>query len=168
MTARRFDLWFTGVLLLLSVAYLVRMQSYPDGAGRVPAFVAVVAIAALGLQLVISLLRPGAGDRSTEVEPDEHDAGGSQEQDSYDTLIALHGERRTRFLSIAIFTVVFYVGVLAVGFVLTSAVLVGALMLFRRERPGVVLACSATVAASSYALIVALLGLPVLSGFLIP
>lgn len=180
MNARRFDLSFTVLLLLGSLAYLARMLTYPGGAGRVPSVVSAVAVGALILQLVLITLRHDAAvERETlgepvlipgaaVEEPEEHGSPVVEEQDSYETLVALRGERRVKFISIAAFTIAFYFGVLLVGFVITSTVLVSGILVLCRERWPIVLAGGATGLVVSYGMMVWLLDLPAVSGVLFP
>jgi hypothetical protein len=90
------------------------------------------------------------------------------EQDSYENLIALRGVRRRRFLAIAAFSVAFYVGYLLVGFVVTTGVLMAAILVAARERPHVVVIGALVGAGAAYALVVSLLGIPAMSGYLVP
>lgn len=90
------------------------------------------------------------------------------EQDSYENLIVLRGVRRRRFLAIALFSVLFYVGYLLVGFVVTTGVLMAAILVAARERPHVVVIGGLVGAGAAYALVVSLLGIPALSGYLVP
>lgn len=207
MTARRFDLLVTCVLLAFATWYGLRMLAYPAGAGVVPAIAAGIMVVALLVQLLLSLRKPaepaepGAhGVAAGRTGPGEHGAtavgapphaavphaaDGSPElddltavrhaveeqeleQDSYETLIALRGVRRRRFLAITLFSAAFYVGFLLVGFVVTTGVLMAAILLFARERAHVVVIGGLVAAGSAYALVVSLLGIPPLSGYLVP
>ena len=90
------------------------------------------------------------------------------ERDSYETLIALSGVRRRRFLAITLFSGLFYVGFILVGFVVTTGVLITAILFAARERPHVALLGGAIGAAAAYGLVVLLIGIPAMSGYLIP
>ena len=90
------------------------------------------------------------------------------EQDSYENLIALRGVRRRRFIAIAAFSVAFYVGYILVGFVVTTGVLMAAILVAARERPHVVVIGALVGAGAAYALVVSLLNIPAMSGYLVP
>ena len=90
------------------------------------------------------------------------------EQDSYENLIALRGVRRRRFVAIAAFSVAFYVGYILVGFVVTTGVLMAAILVAARERPYVVVIGALAGAGAAYALVVSLLNIPAMSGYLVP
>lgn len=193
MTAGAFDRVVTLALLAFGLWYLLTMLSYPEGAGRIPAIVATVMIAALVLQLVLSF-RGAASDEgardataSTPSTPTPTssaqpavDAGGSVdprpdvvrppdiEPDSYDTLIRLSGVRRRLFLGIAVWTLLFYVGALAVGFVATFAVLFAGLLLYVRETPFLAVAAGLVSGLAMYGFVTVFLELPAFTGFLLP
>lgn len=178
MNELRFDRILTVVLLAFSTWYAVTMFLYPANAGRVPGIVALVAIGALIVQLALSfrpskpttataespvLATPGSGEGATatgslpivqEVEPD-----------TYDNLLALRGPRLRRFLVISGFILAYYVGALLVGWVISTTVLLPAVLLLSGERVRVVVIAGVASAIGSYLLVVQLLGLPLLDGF---
>lgn len=182
MSENRFQIGLSAVLLVGTVWYAVEMASYPSNAGRVPLIVALVAIGALGVQLVaqVRALRapepapvaavPQAGDVATNDRTLEEVEALAQEveeaTEGYDALLALDRLRRNRFIAISIFSILFYFGALAVGFVLTTGVLITAFLLVARERLFTALAAGVLSAASVYALVVLVLELPALDGYL--
>lgn len=186
MNERRFDLLLTLALLGFGVWYGVRMYSYPANAGMVPAIVATVFVGALVVQAVLMGRRltaraeadggvaeeavataevSGSGRPGTEELPPR--ASNEPEPDTYETLIALKGVRRRRFLTIVAFTIAFYVGTMLVSFVLTAGVLITAILLVSREKLYVALTGGLVGALSAYGLVVGLLDLPPFEGYLI-
>lgn len=202
MTARRFDLLVTCLLLAFGIWYGLEMLGYPDRAGVVPAIAAGIMVAALLVQLLLSLRKPRTPPEPQQASPDGPGVGhgatalGARpssaghhrvhvpsadltevrhaveekelEQDSYESLIVLRGVRRRRFLAITLFSVLFYVGYLLVGFVVTTGVLMAAILVAARERPHVVVIGGLVGAGAAYALVVSLLGIPAMSGYLVP
>lgn len=65
------------------------------------------------------------------------------------------------------FSAAFYLGFLLVGFVVTTAVLITAIMLFSRERVWAALLGGVVGAAASYGLVVGVMNLPPVSGMLV-
>ncbi len=199
MSARSFERLVTLVLLAFATAYLVKMLSYPEGAGQIPAIVAAVMIATLLVQLAASFRSGGGGDDapadpaasaapSSAAPSGAGSVGAAREQDAvaasvvaspedvsppdiepdtYETLIRLRGNRRRLFLAIAVWTLLFYVGALAVGFVATFAVLFAALLLYVRERLVIALAAGALSGVLMYAFVTVFLELPGFDGFLL-
>lgn len=188
MNAHRFDLLVAWVLLLIACGYGLQMLSYSNNAGRVPAICAAVMAGALVVQLAMShrhrttggkagraatesaAVGPTVGEDST-----DYVAGANQlaaryepEPDSYETLIALHGVRRRRFLSIALFSCLFYLGFALVGFVLTTGLLIAGILLAAREKIYVATTGGVVGAAVAYTLVVTLIGVEPLQGLLIP
>jgi hypothetical protein len=199
VSARSFERLVTLVLLAFATAYLVKMLSYPEGAGQIPAIVAAVMIAALLVQLAGSF-RSGEGGGDAPTAPaasaapspaapagagpggaasEQHAVASSVapsadeptppeiEPDTYETLIRLHGQRRRLFLAIAVWTMLFYVGALAVGFVATFAVLFAALLIYVRERLVVALVAGALSGVLMYAFVTVFLELPGFDGLLL-
>lgn len=169
MSERTFERLVTVVLLGLGLWYLGEMLSYGD-AGRIPAIVAAVMVAAALVQLLLSFRRNVAGGAPDAAEEPLPGAGGAPavlEPDSYDTLIRLQGRRRRQFLTIALWAVLFYVGSLAVGFVITFTVLFAALLLVVRERLWLTAVVAVVTAASVYAFVTVFLDLPAFRGFLL-
>jgi hypothetical protein len=199
VSARSFERLVTLVLLAFATAYLVKMLTYPEGAGQIPAIVAAVMIAALLVQLAASF-RSGEGGDAAPAAPaasaapspaapsgagrggaasEQHAVASSVaasaeevsppeiEPDTYETLIRLRGQRRRLFLAIAVWTLLFYVGALAVGFVATFAVLFAALLIYVRERLVVALVVGALSGVLMYAFVTVFLGLPGFDGFLL-
>lgn len=175
---RRFDIILTVVLLGAGVWYGLTMLSYPSSAGRVPAFVAAIMVGAAVVQVVIQLLhlrrRPTAAPADAAAaapSSGEEDAAPRAAQepeiDSYESLIALGAGRRGKFLAIVAFSAAFYVGFLLVGFVLTTAALITAIMLFSRERVWAALLGGVIGGAAAYALVVGVMNLPPVSGMLV-
>lgn len=181
MTENRMQLGLSAVLFAGTVWYAVYMASYPSNAGRVPLIVAVVMGAALVVQMV--------GQLRTRCVPDEEpDAVPAQQQAAKDTddllataeqraheveeaasgfnaLLALDNVRRTRLIAIVAFSVLFYVGALMAGFVVTTGVLITAFMLIARERAWLSVLTGVLCSAAVYALVVVVLGLPALDGY---
>lgn len=180
MSERGFQLALSVALLLGTVWYTVQMASYPANAGRVPAIVALVAAGALVMQIVgqvRDLRRPEPAPTTTEAIsdlPDDDPLARAEEQahkvdnatSGYDTLIALDRVRRRRFLEIVTFSVLFFVGALMIGFVLTTGILITLFLLQARERLITALIAGAVSAAAVYALVVLVIGLPPLDGYL--
>ncbi|WP_116947632.1 hypothetical protein [Jiangella endophytica] len=188
MNERRFELIVSWILLGFAVWYLVTMASYPDNAGRVPVITAAVAAAALVVQIVTLHVRrrkPAEGeahlphlaeavldraDARTEGHDVQHphlaeELEDELEKDSYDTLIAIKGVRRTRFLAMAAFCVLFYAGILIAGFVVTTGVLIAAIMLSAKEKIHTALIGGLAGAAAAYGLVVSLMGLQPWTGY---
>lgn len=175
MDEHRFDVLLTVVLLAGGVWYGVRMLLYPSGAGRVPAFVAAIFVTATLVQLALLLLRRrrpapasvDAGGPATSADgPAEPRAEQEPEMDTFETLIALTPERRRKFVAIAAFSVLFYVGAMLVGFVITTAVLITAILLVARERAYVAVIGGVLGGAAAYALTVGIMNMPALDGIL--
>ena len=166
MTARRFDLLLTTVLLVIAGGYVLRMATYPNRAGLVPALVGLVMAGALVVQLLLQA-RGGQDSLPQDEEVEEPvDHAPALEPDTYETLIALRGERRSKFLTIAAFIVAFYALVLLAGFVVAATLTIPLLLLRLRERPHVVLLGALAAGGGSYLFVVRLLGLPVVEGYL--
>jgi hypothetical protein len=165
MTARRFDQLLTLGLLVLAVGYALRMAAYPDRAGLVPALVGLVMAVTLVVQLLL-LARGRHEGRREDVAEDGDGSPPDLEPDTYETLIALRGERRTKFLTIVGFIVIFYAVVLLAGFVVAVTLTIPLLLLRLRERPFVVVVGAVAAGAASYMFVVGLLGLPLVSGHL--
>lgn len=188
MNERRFELIVSYVLLAFAVWYLATMASYPDNAGRVPVITAAVAAAALVVQIVTLHLRrrkaaegepplphlAGAvldrADARTEGHDVQHPHLAEElevelEKDSYETLIAINGVRRRRFLAMAAFCVLFYAGILIAGFVVTTGVLIAAIMLSAKEKIYTALIAGVAGAAAAYGLVVSLMGLQPWTGY---
>ncbi|MER3390871.1 MAG: hypothetical protein RJQ01_12700 [Microcella sp.] len=184
MSELRFERILTALLLVGSVWYAIVMFSYPSNAGRIPGIVAIVASVTLLVQLLLSLRtrsrstpsdqddRPVEEQGRSPSRVDDADAQGASrpapvlEQDSYDTLIALRGARRRRFLIMAGYILVFYIGSLLVGFVVTTTVLLPVILLLAGEKVRVAVISAVVAAVGSYLLVVQLLGLPLLDGVL--
>jgi hypothetical protein len=183
MSERRFQLLFSAVLFAGTVWYAIVMGSYPSTAGRVPVIVAVVTGAALLLQMVgqlRALRAPAAAPEPepvsvlTAVLPDDDPLATAEERvqevdnalSGYDTLLRLDPIRRNRFIAIAAFSILFYVGALMVGFVLTTGVLITVFLLIARERWFTALIAGLVSAAGVYALVVLVIDLPALDGYL--
>lgn len=190
MNERRFELIFSYVLLGFTVWYLAAMVSYSGNAGRVPAITAAVAGVALVVQIVTLHLRRRKppvheeahvphiaeavlerADARTEGHDVQHahladELEDELEKDSYDTLIAIKGVRRTRFLAMAAFCVLFYVGILVAGFVVTTGVLIAAIMLTAKEKLYTAVIAGLVGAAAAYGLVVSLMGLQPWTGYL--
>lgn len=181
MSERVFQLVFSAVLFLGTVWYALQMASYPSNAGRVPVIVAVVAAGALAVQMVVQVralraARPPApepapvptvlldDDLLAKAEERAHEVDTALS--GYDALLALDRVRRWRFLAIAAFSVLFYFCALAVGFVLTTGVLITLFLLVARERLVTALLAGVVSAAAVYALVVLVLELPALDGYL--
>ena len=181
MNEGRFQLGLSVVLLLGTAWYAVEMASYPANAGRVPLIVALVAAVALVVQMVVqvrSLRAPapapepvaprrstGAGDATlAETEALAHEVEDAVE--GYGVLMAMDRVRRHRFLAIALFSILFYVGAVMIGFVLTTGILITAFLLVARERVVTALVAGLTSMAAVYGLVVLVLGLPALDGYL--
>lgn len=188
MNERRFELIVSWVLLGFAVWYLATMASYPDNAGRVPVITAAVAAGALVIQIVTLHVRrrkPVAeeahlphiaeavldrADARTEGHDVQHphlaeELEDELEKDSYDTLIAIKGVRRTRFLTMAAFCVLFYAGILIAGFVVTTGVLIAAIMLSAKEKLLTALIGGLAGSAAAYGLVVSLMGLQPWTGY---
>jgi hypothetical protein len=182
MSEKRFQLGLSAVLLVGSVWYAIEMASFPSNAGRVPLIVALVAIGALTVQIAVQVraLRapepvhvahvPQASEVSTTEHTLEEVEALAQEveeaTEGFDALLALDRLRRNRFVAISIFSILFYFMALAVGFVITSGVLITAFLLVARERLVTALIAGVISAASVYALVVLVLEMPALDGYL--
>jgi hypothetical protein len=181
MTERRFQLLFSAVLFAGTVWYAIVMASYPSTAGRVPVIVAAVTGAALVLQMVGQVRarrapapEPEPASVVTAVLPDDDPLATAEERvqevdnalSGYDTLLRLDPIRRNRFIAIAAFSILFYVGALMVGFVLTTGVLITVFLLIARERWFTALIAGLVSAAGVYALVVLVIDLPALDGYL--
>lgn len=185
MNERRFELLLTWVLLVFALAYGLRMHTYPSDAGRVPSIVAAVMVAALVVQLVLLHRRPHPrrggeendpavygerGQRSATGVPEtleQRKSGPAEpEPDNYGTLIALTPLRRRRFGTITGFALAFAVGIPLVGFVVTSGLTVGGILVLARERAVTVMAGAVVATAAAYGLVVGVIGLAPLHGLL--
>lgn len=182
MNALRFDRILTVALLAFSIWYAIAMFSYPVNAGRIPGIVAVIAIIALVVQLILSFRAPAVSpDLPTEpiavLMSGEESAGATSplasdpfpflERDSYENLLAVRGPRLRRLLTISGFTIAFLVSAILVGFVLTTTLLLPAVILLSGERARVAFIAGLAGAVGSYLLIVQLLGLPLFDGVLL-
>jgi hypothetical protein len=182
MSEGRFQLGLSVALLLGTVWYAGVMASYPGNAGRVPLIVALVAAGALVAQIVgqvralkapepapVPVAAPAADD-ATDDDPLATAERRVQEVDEategFGVLLALDRVRRRRFIEIAVFSVLFYVGALMIGFVLTTGVLITGFLLVARERLVTALAAGLLSAAAVYGLVVLVIGLPALDGYL--
>lgn len=189
MSARTFERLVALALLAFATWYFVTMLSYPEGAGQIPAIVAAVMMTALVVQLALSFRAPtgqtGTARQRADPPAAVSDAVSSMvgpagagperpvspptiEPDTYETLIRLTPTRRRLFLAIAVWTLLFYVGALAVGFVATFSVLFTVLLMYVRERPVVALAAGALSGLIMYAFVSVFLELPAFTGFLLP
>ncbi len=186
MSERRFHLVLSAVLLLGTAWYAVRMASYPANAGRVPLIVAGVTGAALVAQMIgqVRALRapadtsgpepvPAAPVTTQALSPDDplaHAEERVHEVDNalsgYDTLLRLDRTRRNRFAAIAVFSIVFYVSALMIGFVLTAGILITVFLLVAREKLLTALVAGLISAVAVYALVVVVIGMPALDGYL--
>jgi hypothetical protein len=184
MNEGRFQLGLSIVLLLGTAWYAVQMASYPANAGRVPLIVALVAAVALLAQIAVqvrALRTParvpepaavaattdGTGDGEATLAAAEARAHEVEEAtEGYDVLLALDAVRRNRFLAIAVFSLLFYVGAVMIGFVLATGILIPAFLLFAHERVVTALVAGLLSMASVYCLVVLVLGLPALDGYL--
>jgi hypothetical protein len=175
MTERRFQLGLSSVLLAATAWYVLEMVSYPSHAGRVPTIVALVMAGALVLQIVgqvRSLRAPSAPSPSAATSDDPLAYAEERVQEveeatsGFGVLLALDSVRRRRFIEIALFSILFYVGALMVGFVLTTGILIFAFLLLARERLIVALAAGLLAAGAVYLLVVVVIGLPALDGYL--
>lgn len=195
MSARTFERLVALALLAFATWYFVTMLSYPEGAGQIPAIVAAVMMTALVVQLALSFRAPAGETGPAPVRTDPpsavsgalplaagppagdgaglpaSSAAGSPpdiEPDTYETLIRLTPTRRRLFLGIAVWTLLFYVGALAVGFVATFSVLFTALLMYVRERPVVAVVAGVLSGLVMYAFVSVFLELPAFTGFLLP
>jgi hypothetical protein len=189
MNERRFELIVSWILLGFTVWYLATMASYSNNAGRVPAITAAVAGVALVVQIATLHLRRrkpvheeahlphlaeavlDRADARTEGHDVQHphlaeELEDELEKDSYDTLIAIKGVRRTRFLAMAGFCVLFYAGILIAGFIVTTGVLIAAIMLTAKEKLWTAAIAGLVGAAAAYGLVVSLMGLQPWTGHL--
>lgn len=190
MNERRFELIVSWVLLGFTVWYIATMASYSNNAGRVPVITAAVAGVALIVQIVSLHVRRrkaaehdeahlphlaeavlDRADARTEGHDVQHphlteELEDELEKDSYDTLIAIKGVRLTRFLAMAAFCVLFYVGILVAGFVVTTGVLIAAIMLSAKEKLYTAVIAGLASAAAAYGLVVSLMGLQPWTGYL--
>lgn len=181
MTERRFQLGLSAVLLAGTAWYAMQMASYASTAGRVPLIVAMVMGAALVLQIVgqwrarqstdskpapAPARQHAAEDAADPLSTAEHRAHEVEEEASsgFDVLLALDKVGRNRLIAIFLFSVLFYVGSLLVGFVVTTGVLIIAFMLVAREKVWISVLTGAVSAASVYALVAVVLDLPALHG----
>lgn len=184
---RRFDLGLALVLLGFAIWYGITMYNYPVGAGRIPAIVAAIMAGTLILQILLMFRAPSRtldeadlpdrADGELQRDLSDHPATSSSitapertnepEPDTYDTLIALSGTRRRRFFTIVAFSIAFYVGSMIVGFVVTSGALIGAVLLFARERAYVAVLGAILGSAAAYGLVVGLLNMRALDGYLL-
>ena len=182
MSESRLQLGLSAVLLAGAVWYAVDMSTYPSNAGRVPLIVALVAIGVLVVQMVgqVRALRtpeparvahvPLASEVAAHGHTLEEVEALAQEveeaTEGFDALLALDRLRRNRFIAISIFSVLFYFMALAVGFVITTGVLITAFLLVARERVVTSLFAGVISAGSVYALVVLVLDMPALDGYL--
>lgn len=182
MNERRFDLAVTSTFLVLGVAYLVVMASYPSRAGLVPAIVAGVFCGALSIDLVRGIRGRVSAPTAAPVEVDDTPVGGSHathgahdgdgasdvdEVDGYDALVRLDRSRRNRLLLIVAWTILYLIGSVLIGFVVTTGVLLVALFLVLRESPRATALMGTGGVVAAYLLVVVLLDLPVLDGWLV-
>lgn len=180
MTEKRFQIGLTSVLLLGTGWYAVQMASYPANAGRVPLIAALVMAAALIAQLftqVRQARRPQVLAGPTgDVAADRDDADPlataerrvqevEEAASSFDALLALDSRRRMRLLTIVVFSILYFLVALLVGFVLSTGVLITTFMLVARERAWLALASGLLSAAAVYVLVVVVLDLPALDGY---
>jgi hypothetical protein len=160
------------------------MVSYPSHAGRVPTIVALVMGGALLLQMVgqvrsfrASAAPSGPGGVATAAEglassddplayAEERVQQVEEATSGFGVLLALDSVRRRRFIEIALFSILFYVGALMVGFVLTTGILISAFLLVARERLLVALAAGLLAAGAVYLLVVIVIEMPALDGYL--
>jgi len=180
---RRVELLFTLALLIFSIWYAIRMAMYSNYAGRVPAVVGLIMAVALVVQLVRQLaIRPGQKEEHHEtaaVELAEQLPGGvgegvqeavdevvETEDDNHQTLFALSPDRRRKLLAIVAYTLLFWIGSMAVGFVITTGVLIFAILLYSRERLWVALAWALGMAFATYWFVVGLLSANPWSGWI--
>ena len=194
MNEKRFELLVSAVLLAFTVWYAVVMASYPSNAGRVPAIAAAVAAGALVVQLIIvsrtndapaatpsteteastgtpslvddDLVREGLDAGLTKEEAERVSAVESDSA-SYSTLLAVTGLRRRRLIIIAIFAIAFYLCILLIGFVVTTGVMIAAILAVSRERLQTVILGGVIGAAAAYVLVVLVLGLQPMQGYLV-
>jgi hypothetical protein len=191
MNEGRFQLGLSIALLLGTAWYAFQMASYPANAGRVPLIVALVAAVALLAQIAVqvrALRTParvpepaavaattdGTGDGESTLATAEATLATAEARaheveeatEGYDVLLALDAVRRNRFIAIAVFSILFYVGAVMVGFVLATGILIPAFLLFARERVVTALVAGVLSMASVYGLVVLVLGLPALDGYL--
>lgn len=165
---RRADLFVTVVLLVLSVIYLVRMVTYPEAAGKVPAIVAAVMIGTLVVQLVLGRRTVGAHPaRRGSDEPASLLTDDEPSDRAYDELIALHGPRLRRFLLISVWTISYFVLVVLVGFVVAAPIAVGGILALSKERMAVVVVGAALALAAAYGLLSMIGGVSLFSGVLL-
>jgi hypothetical protein len=179
-----FDLGLTGLLLFFGGWYALHMYAAPANAGRVPTIVAAVMLVALVIQGIQQLRRrrssavgPDAPATEGPATPDlalailedvpEPQTYNEPEPDTYDTLIALDRGRRRRLLIVIAFSVAFYFGVVLVGFVVTSGVLIFAIYRLSGERLRTAVLGGVVGMLAVYALVVWILNLPALRGTLI-
>lgn len=170
MDEHRFDILLTLALLAGGVWYVLRMLAYPSTAGRVPAIVGAIMVAAVLVQLAIQIVRYRRRDTTAAPTPADEDrvprAEQEPEMDTYDTLIALAPGRRAKFLAIVGFSIAFYFGIILAGFVVTSAVLITAILLVSRERVWVAVVGGVAGGAAAYGLVVGVMNAQPLTGLL--
>lgn len=180
---RTFELVVAGALLAFGLWYLVSMLSYPAGAGLVPAIIASVMLGAVAVHLALLLVtvvrpRPQAVDgiegtvasraaegQQSDLQPDDSDESeGEESGQSYATMIALDRAERGRLVTICLWTILFLLGALTVGFVVTAGFLTLTLFLYTRQGVFRSLLASVAGAAVAYMFTVVLLDLPLLQG----
>jgi hypothetical protein len=180
MSERRFQLVLSAVFVLGTIWYAAEMGAYPSHAGRVPLIVAVVVAGTLVVQMVGQFRALRAPVTEPEPAPvaaaaiSDDPLEGAEERvqevdgalSGYDTLLALDRTRWNRFIAIAAFSLLFYLGALMVGFVLTTGVLITAFLLVARERLITALLAGLISAAGVYALVVVVMEMPALDGYL--
>lgn len=183
MSEDTFDIGLTGLLIVFGGWYGLQMYAAPANAGRVPAIVAAVVLVALFVQLTQQLRRrrsaageadePGtdasAATNASARASDMTEASSSNEPepDTYHTLIALDAQRRRRLLIVALFSLAFYLGVVLVGFVITSGVLIFLIYRISGERLRTAVIGGVVGTSAVYALVVWVLNLPAVRGTLI-
>lgn len=169
MDEHRFDILLTLALLAGGVWYVLRMLAYPSTAGRVPAIVGAIMVVAALVQLAIQLVRYRRRDSAVAPAAEEERVPRAEqepEMDTYATLIALAPERRRKFLAIVAFSIAFYFGIILAGFVVTSAVLITAILLISRERVWVAVVGGVAGGAAAYGLVVGVMNAQPLTGLL--
>jgi hypothetical protein len=180
MNEVRFQLGLSVALLLGTVWYALQMASYSANAGRVPLIVATVGAAALVAQIAVQW-RERKGREPVPVPSPVLDSATSDDPlataearvqeveeatEGYDVLLALDAVRWRRFVAISVFSALFYVGALLIGFVLATGILITGFLLTAGERVITALVAGSLSMASAYGLVVLVLGLPALDGHL--
>lgn len=180
MNERRFQLLMSVALLGGTAWYALQMSSYGSNAGRVPLIVSLVMAGALVVQIIVQLralrvparepvpqaVAGPAEDGETPVDGHARVHEVEEATAGYGALLALDRVRRRRFIAIAVFSVLFYLGALMIGFVLTTGILITAFLLLARERVFTAVAAGVVSATGVWALVVVVLDLPALDGYL--